>query len=155
AWAKEKKGYDWEKVIWSDECYIYLDDSNGQVFVTRRADEEYEEDCLIPTFKQSSLRVMVWACIMKGKKGPLVVLEYPGGKGGGMNAAQYRDQVLGPVMMPFLEEMESERGKVEFQQDGAPSHTAKSTLKWLKERHIPIFPHPPSSPDVNPIEPVW
>ncbi|KAE9385211.1 hypothetical protein BT96DRAFT_892178 [Gymnopus androsaceus JB14] len=51
--------------------------------------------------------------------------------------------------------MESERGKVEFQQDGAPSHTAKSMLKWLKERYIPIFPHPPSSPDINPIEPVW
>jgi hypothetical protein len=31
---------------------------------------------------------------MKGNKGPLVVLEYPGGKGGGMNAKQYQEQVL-------------------------------------------------------------
>ena len=41
------------------------------------------------TFKQSSIRVMVWGCIMNGQKGPLVVLEYPGGKGGGMNSSRY------------------------------------------------------------------
>lgn len=31
---------------------------------------------------------------MKGKKGPFVCLEYPGGKGGGMAAERYRQQVL-------------------------------------------------------------
>ncbi|KAF9022771.1 hypothetical protein BDP27DRAFT_1200052, partial [Rhodocollybia butyracea] len=118
-------------VIWSDKCYVYLGDSRGRVFVTHCADEEYKEDCLIPTFKQSSIWVMVWGCIMKGKKGPLVVLEYPGGKGGGMNAVRYQDQVLGPAMLPFLEELESERGEVDFQQDGAPTHTTKLTLNWL------------------------
>jgi len=64
------------------------------VWVTRSAEKEYDEDCVIPTFKQSLVRVMVWGCIMKGSKGPLVVLEYPGGKGGGMNAKQYQEQVL-------------------------------------------------------------
>ncbi len=57
-------------------------------FVTRHADEEFIDECLIPTFKQSPVRVMVWACIMEGKKGPLVVLDCPGGKGGGMNDGQ-------------------------------------------------------------------
>jgi len=28
---------------------------------------------------------MVWGYIMNGRKEPLLVLEYPGGKGGGMN----------------------------------------------------------------------
>ena len=62
--------------------------------MTQCPDEEFDKDCLVPTFKQSSVRVMVWGCIMKGQKGLLVVLEYPGGKGGGMNTARYREQVL-------------------------------------------------------------
>ena len=82
-WAELVKGIEWSEVIWSDKCYMYLGDHSGQVFVTCHEDDEYEEDCLVPTFKQSTICVMVWACIMKGKKGPRVVLEYPGGKGGG------------------------------------------------------------------------
>jgi len=50
----------------------------------QRSDEEYDENCLVLNFKQSPVWVMVWACVMRGIKGPLVVLEYPGGKGGGM-----------------------------------------------------------------------
>ena len=90
--AQKYKSYnteDWGKIIWSDECYIYLGDNRGRIYVTQRPDEEFDKDCLVPTFKQSSVHVMVWGCIMKGWKGPLVVLEYPGGKGGGMNTARY------------------------------------------------------------------
>ena len=42
-----------------------------------------------------------------------------------------------------------------FQQDGAPSHTSKLAKQWLVDHRISVFPHPPSSPDVNPIELVW
>ncbi len=42
-----------------------------------------------------------------------------------------------------------------YQQDGAPSHTSKSTQKWLA-RHCPQFltkeEWPPSSPDLNPLD---
>ena len=91
-WAQKYKSYnteDWGKLIWFDECYIYLGDNQGRIYVTQCPDKEFDEDCLVPTFKQSSVCVMVWGCIMKGWKGPLVVLEYPGGKGGGMNTARY------------------------------------------------------------------
>ncbi|KAE9398640.1 hypothetical protein BT96DRAFT_749155, partial [Gymnopus androsaceus JB14] len=90
--------------------------------VTHRIGEELEDDCLVPAFKQSSIRVMVWGCIMKGKKGPLVVLEYPGGKEGGMNAKRYQEQVLEGALRQFYTAMESERGTVQYQQDNAPSH---------------------------------
>ena len=82
AWAEEYKDFNaqqWGNIIWSDECYIHLNDKSGWVYVTRCANEEYDENCVIPTFKQSSIRVMFWGCIMKGRKGPLVVLEYTGG----------------------------------------------------------------------------
>jgi len=51
--------------------------------------------------------------------------------------------------------MERERPGIVFQQDGAPSHTAKVMKKWLADYGIDLFPHPPNSPDLNPIEPLW
>lgn len=154
-WAKRFKHYtpkEWAEKCWSDECYVYIGDSKGTVWVTRSVGEEFDDDCVIPTFKQSSIRVMIWGCIMKGSKGPLVVLEYPGGKGGGMTADRYQEQ---GVLLDYLAEKKRERGYVEFQQDGAPSHTAKSTLAWFARNKITLFPHPASSPDLSPIEPVW
>lgn len=158
AWAKEFKDWDdedWERVIWSDESYVYIGDDRGTVWVTRGVDEAYDEDCVIPTFKQSPLRVMIWSCIMKGSRGPLVILNYPGGKGGEMTAARYQDQVLDKVLFDYYWKMSQERGQVVFQQDGARCHTAKSTLAWLERNLIEIFPHPASSPDLSPIEPLW
>ncbi|KAJ7934712.1 hypothetical protein B0H13DRAFT_1458810, partial [Mycena leptocephala] len=83
---------------------------------------------------------MVWGIIAKGVKGPLIVLEYPKAKGGGMTSARYIKQVLESPLLDFF-----------IQQDGAPSHRATATIKCESHR-IPIFPHPPSSPDVSPID---
>ncbi|KAJ3519633.1 hypothetical protein NMY22_g13113 [Coprinellus aureogranulatus] len=157
-WAKLFDKYsmeDWSKIIWSDECYIYLGDNRGRIYVTRRLDERLEEDCLVPTFNQSTVRVMVWGCIMHGEKGPLIVLEYPGGKGGGMDSKRYREQVLEGVLLEYWKEMGAGKGDVQFQQDNAPSHQSKATKKWFATHGIKLFPHPASSPDVSPIEPVW
>jgi hypothetical protein len=55
----------------------------------------------------------------------------------------------------FYEEMMKKKWVVYFQQDGAPSHTSKATKEWCEDHKIKIFPHQPSSPDVDPIEPVW
>ncbi|CAK5283014.1 unnamed protein product [Mycena citricolor] len=161
AWAErlaKKTERQWGHVIWSDECYIHLDSGGKRVWVTRTSDEVYEQDCLVPRFKQSPIRVMVWGCITHDWKGPLIVLEYPGGRGGGMTADQYQKQVLKKVVEGALEEVKAQRGgrgKIEFQQDGASCHTAKSTKGWLESHKIPLFPHPACSPDVSPIEPVW
>lgn len=144
-----------KRIIWSDECYVVLGDRQGSVYVTRRPGEEMDENCVVPTFKQSNLRIMVWGCIMQGKKGPLTVLEYPGGKGGGMTAKRYQDQVLKKLVHDFYMEVCEERGWAVFEQDGAPSHRAKSTINWLEQNSIDRFPQPPSSPDVVPLENLW
>lgn len=157
-WGMELKKYtdeDWETTIWSDECYVLVGDQKGTIYVTRTADEKYDEDCVIPRFTQSDLRVMVWGCIMKNDKGPLVVLEYPGGKGGGMTAQRYQDQVLDGVFYDYWLQKMEERGQVKFQQDGARSHTAKVTKAWLARNQVETFPHPAASPDLSPIEPLW
>ena len=73
-----------------------------------------------------------------------------------MTAARYIEQVLEGAWMPFYEKVRKETGReVLFQQDGAPAHGAKITQAWMRQRKVRVFPHPPSSPDVSAIEPVW
>jgi hypothetical protein len=117
-WKKEE----FWKVGYSDECYIYMDDCHGRIFVTQHEDEEWDEDCIVPTFTQSSVRVMVWGCVFRGQKGLLIVLEYPGGKQGGMTAKHYQEQVLEGVLLDFWEEMKVMKGDIMLQQDNAAAH---------------------------------
>ncbi|PPR07123.1 hypothetical protein CVT26_012771 [Gymnopilus dilepis] len=145
----------WRHVIFSDECYICLGDKRGRIFITRRTDELLLEECLVPTFKQSPIHIMVWGCIAEGRKGPLIVVDYPGGKGGGLNSEVYQQQILEGPLLSFYNEIREERHFAYFQQDGAPSHTSKSTTNWLQKNKIKLAYHPPNSPDLTPIEPVW
>jgi hypothetical protein len=110
------------------------------MYITQCTDEEFINECLVLTFKKSSIYVMVWACIIDGKKGPLIVLDYPGGKGGGMNLARYQEQVLDGVLLDFYTHLTQERGHIKFQQDGAPSHHSKSTRKWFSCNKVLLFP---------------
>lgn len=157
-WAKQYRKFtmeDWSHVIWTDECFIELDDHRGWVFVTRNLLERHDEKCVIGTFTQSPVRVMVWGCIMNGVKGPLVVLEYPGGKGGGFDGVRYKEQVLEKVVRGFCEDMKKKRGQIFYQQDGAPAHRKGFVKQWFCDNDIPLLYHPPSSPDLNAIENVW
>jgi hypothetical protein len=98
---------------------------------------------------------MVWGCILRGRKGPLIVLEYPGGKGGGMNFKRYQEQVLEGVLKEFYAKMTQERGHIHFQQGSASSHSSKSTKQWFSREEIRLLFHPANSPDLSSIEPVW
>lgn len=157
-WAREHKPWlfrMWNNVAFSDEAYVVLGDGKGCIWVSREPGEEFADECCVPKLPQNPIRCMVWSVVMRGKKGPLIVLEYPGGKGGGMDSTRYREQVLDPVLTSFHAEMVKERPDFVFQQDGAPSHRSKATKRWFEEHNIPLFLHPPSSPDCNPIECMW
>lgn len=157
-WAQALSSWneaDFGKVIFSDECYIHVGGTPGTVYVSRSSDEADLEECYAPKFEQSSVKVMVWACIMLGCKGPLLVLDFPGGKGGGMNSERYQDQVLNGALWDFYVQKSFELGQVYFQQDNARCHKSKSTMKWFDRNGVMLFLHPPSSPDLNPIENLW
>lgn len=157
-WAKELAGWDDEdfgNVLYTDETYIGMGDTAGDIYITRRPAEILKDECTVPSFTQSSVRVMVWGCIAIDHKGPLIILEYPGGEKGGMNAARYQAQVLDPVVEDYVMKLLMEKGYLYYQQDGAPGHRANVTKKWFQDREIMLFPHPASSPDMNPIEPIW
>ena len=113
AWAKPIKTWtldNFKYIIWSDECYVHMGGSPGSVYVSRSPDEADLEECFVPYFKLSSVRVMVWACIMLGHKGPIKILDYPSGRGGGMNAERYQSQVLDNALLDFYTQVSLEEG---------------------------------------------
>ena len=94
-WAKQNRVRNsFSNIIFSDESYIFLSSNNGTIYVTRKTGEAYKEECMVPIFKQSPIRIMVWGCIALWVKGPLICLKYRSGRDSGMTIKKYQEQVL-------------------------------------------------------------
>lgn len=84
-----------------------------------------------------------------------VVFVDPGAK---IDSQYYCRNVLGNGLLP---DIENKCGTYRWtlQQDGAPSHTAKNTLHYLRQRNVTFIEPgmwPPNSPDLNPVDyAVW
>ena len=77
-------------------------------------------------------------------------------KGGGLNGPWYVDQILNGPLKDFLDEIEEEEGReVLVVKDRAPCHQSAVAKNICNELRITNLEHPPSSPDLNPIEPLW
>lgn len=100
---------------------------------------------------------MVWGAIYHGGRGPLIRLQMP--EKGGFAAEQYISQILRPVLKPLYTRVRTHwRGyddRVVVIEDNAPSHASGISEATRDELGIPTLPHPPRSPDLNPIEHVW
>ena len=164
AWAKENKGRDWRTVIWTDEAHIETGERPGHRRVTRKPGEEYLPETIAPTFRSGRQSIMVWACIAHGHKGPIIRLNTvpetttPKGRktGGGLNGEQYVQQVLEGPLKVFIESLEKERGHpMLVVEDGAPGHRSIVAKHARARLGIQNLDHPPSSPDINCIEPLW
>lgn len=151
-WAAAHKGWtseDWAKVVWSDETKISIFGSDGIRFVRRRKGEDMLPECTTATMKHP-VSVMVWGCMTRDGVGRLAVVD------GTITAKRYQDLILEPKLLPSIQDLfEGDRSRCIFQQDGAPCHTAKTSMKWLQDHHIEVLPWPGNSPDLNPIENLW
>ena len=77
-------------------------------------------------------------------------------RGGGLNGPQYVDQILKGPLKRFLDTVEEQKGReVLAVEDGAPCHRSTVAKNTRHELGIRNLEHPPSSPDLNPIEPLW
>ena len=73
-----------------------------------------------------------------------------------MNAKKYIEQILWGPLKDFCMTLEVNKGhQFLVVEDGAPSHTSRAAAAERKELGIQNLTHPPSSPDLNPIEPLW
>lgn len=155
AWCRKHINWtpkQWQSVIFSDESHFEVINRKNRGFV-RRAPHEKEAQFNFSTRTQGGGgTVSVWGCFTDAGPGPLVVYE------GRLNADAYIELIAG-VLPDFIDDLPlDKRSNCKFQQDNAPCHKAKKTLKWFKENllsQVKTMDWPPTSPDLNPIENIW
>ncbi len=95
---------------------------------------------------------MVWAGFSFDGRTRLVFLDgVVAGRRRRVNAQRYVDDVLRPVVIPYL----NARPGTSLQQDNARPHSARLTQAVLEQNNVDVLPWPSLSPDINPIEHVW
>lgn len=75
---------------------------------------------------------------------------------GRFNAEKYVE-ILDEVFIPSVRAMLfPDRMPFSLVQDNSPIHSARIVKLWFQEHpEISLLPHPPRSPDLNPIEHIW
>jgi transposase len=153
---------DWGKWLFSDEKNFVLfrapNSQSDRVYCLSRGEVRPK---MIPKYSQS---VMVWGGISVGGRTKLIFLK----KGQRLSSDTYVSDILEPAVADINARRSTKTGSTKklfrdtkkwvFQQDGAPPHRAKNTVRWLEENvpsFLPPTDWPGNSPDLNPIEHIW
>ena len=148
-WARQVRRWqrrDWSRVLFTDESRFSLYRNDGRDRVYRRAGERLAPNCIQQVRAFGGGSVMVWGGICGDLKTRLVTVR------GNLNARRYRDEILQPVVVPFIQQ---HQGRFVYQHDNARPHTARLTQDFLNRSNIVVLPWPACSPDMNPIEHLW
>ena len=71
---------------------------------------------------------------------------------GNLNAEKYRDEILIPVLLPFLQRFVP---GVILQPDNDCSHSVRIVQQFLQQQETDNLPWPAASPNLSPIEHMW
>jgi len=114
--------------------------------VWRRRGERFAGCCITERDRFGGGSVIVWGGICGGNRPRLVVVNR------NLTGARYRDEILRPVVVPFLQR---HRPGAIFQQDNATSHTCHVSRTFLRQNNVQVLDWPARSSDLSPIEHVW
>jgi transposase len=147
AWCNERIAWDeqWNSVIFSDESRFCLGMHDGRRRVRRLRGERRNFAFSIERPVARTVGVMVWGAICFGSRSRLVFIQ------GNLTAIRYVQEVLRPVVVPYFRRVNNAL----FQQDNARPHIANVSRDFLDDSQVDLFPWPPRSPDLSPIEHVW
>lgn len=152
AFAKKHRRIDWKKVVFSDESWLCCNERTGRIHWCKTREEVI---ALEKKARWNVASIMVWSAIGHDFKAELIIFPSKVTQEGELrqfrlNAESYVRRCLMGVTPRLKKE-----GRI-FQQDGARSHTAKSTTEYLTRKGVNFLEDwPPYSPDLNAIERIW
>ena len=127
--------------MFSDESRVSTSPDSPVMWWVKRGQHVYIETEKFPP------SIMVWAGIIGPMKTPLIKCPQR------MNAQAYVEMLEANGVPNFLQWC-GENSQI--QQDGAPCHTAASTMRWFRDQGIRVLPNwPANSPDLSPVEQIW
>jgi hypothetical protein len=150
----------WRRVRFSNEVHWSVG-PEGKVRIIRKPGEHYCADCIQHTFdrsdeKQRNKRQHSWAAVGYNFKSDLT-FHTTNNKNGKMSLVIYRDQILEPIVKPWLmrgddfvlkEDNDSGHG-------GGASKRRNIVQSWKKENNLEHYFNCAHSPDLAPIENCW
>lgn len=129
--------------------FVQLYGRPGPQYVRRRPGEAFRAECLVPTVKHGGGSIMVWGCMSAAGVGEVFMCE------GYMNSVRYTAMMEEVLEASILKLYEDDHPNVYFQQDNAPCHRAKATVRWFAENQVQLLDWPAQSPHLSPIEHLW
>jgi len=148
----------WDNVLFSDETKVMVDSSDKRQHIYRRNGERFQDACVREVDRWGRASVMIWAGISYHGKTDLVFVNHGVGRGGrrgrgrGLTAQRYVDDVLHSVAVPYLRRFPG----MALQHDNARPHVARVTTQYLRNNNIDVLENwPAQSADLNPIEHCW
>ena len=146
---------DWRDIYFSDEFHV-SSGASGKVWILRKPGEQYCPDCIVerPGKEPENHTAHFWAAVGYGFKSPIYEYSIPTNTNGKMSQKYYRDNILEPIVKPWLEEGRD----FILEEDGDSGHGPKGNniVKQWKEKHgLRHYFNCPGSPDWSPIEKCW
>ncbi|KAL0179360.1 hypothetical protein M9458_024802, partial [Cirrhinus mrigala] len=134
----------WRGVLFMDESRFSLYRAAGRQRVWHRVGERFADVNVVDRVPHGGGGVMVWAGVFYGQRTQVHFID------GIFNAQRYRDEILRPIVVPFIHDHH-----LMLQHDNAWPHVARICTQFLEAQNIPVLAWPAYSPDMSPIEHVW